>query len=170
MKPVFVTDLPRIYLPNSSISGRIWQEVNFSTKRWGFQFRPPSLKPILNHCCIAVIHIQPYTYTCRSKINNNDERTNFFRKIYLSQFIRNGCERVTKGLCLRGELETEQTATYWPSVPLSLAALLSRSAGLLIRGPRGSIALFWVLVLSTASYLQLDWLQTNWTCRWHRVI
>ena len=32
-------------------------------------------------------------------------------------------ERVAKGLCVRSELETEQTATYWPQVPLSLAAL-----------------------------------------------
>ena len=32
-----------------------------------------------------------YTYTCG---NNKDERTHFFRKIYLSHFIRNGCERV----------------------------------------------------------------------------
>ena len=62
--------------------------------------------------CIAVIHIQLYTYTCGNKINNNDEQTHFFRKIYLPHFIRNGCERVTKGLCVRGELETEQTATY----------------------------------------------------------
>ena len=87
--------------------------------------------------------------------HNNDERTHFFRKIYHSHFIRNGCERATKGLCVRGELETEQTATYWPPVPLSLAALLSRSAGLLNRGSWGPIALCWVLVLSTASYLQL---------------
>ena len=61
-------------------------------------------------------------------------------------------ERVAKGLCVRGELETGQTATYWPPVPLSLAALLSRSAGMLNRGP---IAHCWVLVLSTASYLKL---------------
>ena len=40
---------------------------------------------------------------------------------------------VAKELCVRGELETEQTATYRPPVPLSLAAL-SRSAGLLNRG------------------------------------
>ena len=45
-------------------------------------------------------------------INNNDERTHFFRKIYLTLYSRKGCERVTKGLCVRGELETEQTATY----------------------------------------------------------
>ena len=43
---------------------------------------------------IAVINMLLYTYTCRNKINNNDERTHFFRKIYLSHFIRNGCERV----------------------------------------------------------------------------
>ena len=56
-------------------------------------------------------------------------------------------EKVAKGLCVRGELETEQTATYWPPVPLSLAALLSRSAGLLNWGSWGPIALCWVLVL-----------------------
>ena len=110
-------------------------------------------------CCLAVIHIQLYAYTCGNIVNNNDERTQFFRKTYLSHFIRNGCKRVMKGLCVRGELETEQTATYWPPVPLPLAALLSHSAGLLNRGSWGSIALCWVLVLPTASYLQLDWLQ-----------
>ena len=73
-------------------------------------------------CCIAVIHIQLYTYTCGNKINNNDERTHFFRKIYLSLYSKGS----RKG-CVRGELETEQTATYWPKVPLSLAALLSYS-------------------------------------------
>ena len=82
-------------------------------------------------CCITITHIQLYTYTCGNKINNNDERTDFFRKIYLSHFIRNGCERVVKRSYVRDELETEQSATYWPPVPLSLAALLLRSAGLL---------------------------------------
>ena len=67
-------------------------------------------------------------------------------------------EMVAKGLCVKGELETEQTATYWPPVPLSLSALLFRSAGLLNQGSWGPIALCWVLVLSKASYLQL-WLQ-----------
>ena len=99
----------------------------------------------------TTIHI----YMRKYSQHNNDERTHFFRKIYLSNFIRNGCERVAKGLCVRGELETEQTATYWPPVPLSLVALLSRSAGLLNRGSWGPIALYWVLVLPTASYLQL---------------
>ena len=87
--------------------------------------------------------------------HNNDERTHFFRKTYLSHFIWNSCERVAKGLYVRGELETEQTATYWPPVLLSLAALLSRSAGLLKWGSWGPIALCGMLVLSTVSYLQL---------------
>ena len=60
-------------------------------------------------------------------------------------------EMVAKGLCVRSELETEQTATYGPTVPLSLATLPSRSAGLLSRGP-GPL---WELVLITASFLQL---------------
>ena len=47
-------------------------------------------------------------YMRKHSQHNNDERTQFFRKIYRSYFIRKGCERVTKGLCVRGELETEQ--------------------------------------------------------------
>ena len=62
-------------------------------------------------------------------------------------------------MVVRGELETEQTATYWPPVSFSLAALLSRSAGMLNRGSWGPIVLCWVMVLSNASYLQLTELQ-----------
>ena len=57
-----------------------------------------------NHVTYITIHI----YTWKHSQHNNDERTHFFRKIYFRHFIRNGCERVTKGLCVRGELETEQ--------------------------------------------------------------
>ena len=64
-------------------------------------------------------------------------------------------ERVAKGLCVRGKLETEQTATYWPQIPLSLAALLSHSAGLLNRGSWGPSPL-WELVLTSASFLQIS--------------
>ena len=46
-------------------------------------------------------------------------------------------ERLVKGLCVRGELEIEQTATYWPQVPLSLAALLSHSSDCSIGGSEG---------------------------------
>ena len=37
--------------------------------------------------------------------HNNDERTQFFRKIYLSLYSK----MVAKELCVRGELETEQS-------------------------------------------------------------
>ena len=50
-------------------------------------------------------HNQLYTYTCGNIVNKiMMNETQFFRKIYLSHFIRNG----TKGLCVRGVLETEQ--------------------------------------------------------------
>ena len=58
-------------------------------------------------------------------------------KIYLSHITWKGWEKVVKGLCVRGELETEQTATYWPQVPLTIATLLSHSAGLLNQGSWG---------------------------------
>ena len=109
-------------------------------------------------CRIVVIHIHLYTYTCGSKINNNDKRTHFLRKIYLSHFIRNGCERVLKSVmrerCV-GEMETEQTLTYWPPVTLSLAALLSRSAGLRNQGFWGLGAGSLFSILSPTNWLQL---------------
>ena len=43
-------------------------------------------------------HYVTYKDACSNKINNN-ERTHLFGIIYLSHFIRNGCERVTKGVC-----------------------------------------------------------------------
>ena len=92
-----------------------------------------------------------YKYICRNKINNYDERTHFFKKIYLSHFIQNGCERVMSERWV-GDLTN---CNIWPPVPLSLAALISRSAGLLNRGSWGPISLCWVLVLSAISYLQL---------------
>ena len=81
--------------------------------------------------------------------------------------IKRVCERVSKGLCVRVELETEQTATYWPRVPLSLAALLSHSARLLNRGSWGSkpSAGSWFSLPRTATRTPTNWLQL-----WHRVI
>ena len=102
-----------------------------------------------------------YTYIYGNIINNNDEWTHFFRKIYHLHFIRKCCKRVAKWLCVRGELETEQTSTYWPQVPLSLAALLSHSAGLLNReswGPKPSAG-SWFSLLQTATRTPTNWLQ-----------
>ena len=82
---------------------------------------------------------------------NNDERTHFFRKIYLSHFIRNGCERVIWERWI-GDWKNCNILTLSSFV---FRTLISRSVGLLNQGSRGPIALCWVLVLSTASYLQL---------------
>ena len=77
----------------------------------------------------------------------------------------------SKGLrkgCVRGELETEQTATYWPPVPLTIAALLSHSAGLLNRGswgPKPSVG-SWLSLPRTATRTPTALLQqTQVVCR-----
>ena len=114
-------------------------------------------------CCI-VTTIFNYTYIhaeTKSTIMTN-EHTSLEK--YTFHFIRKGCERVAQGLCVKGELKTEQTPTYWPQVPLTLAVLLSHSTGLLNRGPWGPNPL-----LGPGSlYSILS--STNWTCLWHRVI
>ena len=62
-------------------------------------------------------------------------------------------------MCER-ELETEQNCNILTSTLLAITAFLSRSPGLLNRGP-GAQPL-WVLVFSTASYHQLIWSPTDW--------
>ena len=51
-----------------------------------------------------------------------NEWTHFFIKIYLSHFI---LERVAKGYVWEVSWRWGQTATYWPTVLLTIAALLS---------------------------------------------
>ena len=46
-----------------------------------------------------------------------------------------------KGLCVRGSWRPNRTATYWPPTLLAITAFLSRSHGLLNRGPRGPTSL-----------------------------
>ena len=82
--------------------------------------------------------------------NHNDDTIKtsdtVLRKIYLSLYL--------KGLSVRGNWRPNRTATYW--LPLLWpSAFRSRSPGLLNRGP-GAQPL-WVLIFSTASYLQLVW-------------
>ena len=66
----------------------VWRELDW-TQIWTIGEQSThwiwSLSPWYNYT---------YTYTCGNIINNNDERTQFFRKIYLSHFI---LERVAKG-------------------------------------------------------------------------
>ena len=92
---------------------------------------------------------------------NNDERTQFFRKIYLSHFIRNGCERV---MCERwvGDWTKLQhidppSSSGYSSTSFSLGCSTGGSEG---RKPgAGSHA----GILSLKLWLQI---QTDWTsCR-----
>ena len=46
-------------------------------------------------CCIAVIHIQPYTYTRGNIVNTIMTKEHGSLEKYTSHFIRKGCERVT---------------------------------------------------------------------------
>ena len=65
-----------------------------------------------------------------------NERTSFEKYTSHTLFSK-GLRKGWCWFCARGQLETEQTATYWPQVLLAIAALLSHSAGLLNRGPEG---------------------------------
>ena len=87
--------------------------------------------------------------------NHNDDTIKtsdtVIRKIYLSLYL--------KGLCVRGSWRPNRTATYW--LPLLwpqqrfFPVLLGFSTGGLGAQP------LWVLVFSTASYLQLVWSPTG---------
>ena len=98
-------------------------------------------------------------------VNNNDERTHFFRKIYLSHFI---LERVAKGLCVRGELETEQTATYWLQVPLYYSSTSSSFCWAAQPGPWGPKPSVWRWLSLRHLVPNCDWnsncdCNSNWT-------
>ena len=87
--------------------------------------------------------------------HNNDERQHYFRKIYPSHFIRKGCERV---ICERWVRDWTNCNILTPSSfvfsSTSLSFCWAAQSGVL-----RTHALCWVLFFSTASYLQLDWLQ-----------
>ena len=74
------------------------------------------------------------------------------RKIYLSLY--------SKGLCVRGSWRPNRTATYWPPLLWPSVLCLSRSPGLLNRGPTGPLC--WALAFSTASCHQRVW-SPNWS-------
>ena len=91
-----------------------------------------------------------------------NERTHFFIKIYLTLYSWKGCKRVDVGYVWEVSWRQRETATYWPQVPLTIAALLPHSAGLLNQGHWGPKPLCLELVLTPqVSYLQLE-LNWNW--------
>ena len=111
---------------------------------------------ILHSCnTYTAIHI----YMRKHSQHNNDEQTRFFRKIYLSPYSKG----LRKGYVWEVSWRLNKTATYWLLALLAIAALLSHYAGLFKRGgvTEGCKPSVWELVLSTASYLQLQQLTPN---------
>ena len=91
--------------------------------------------------------------------HNKDERTQFFRKIYLSLYSK-GFERVTIGImCERRVGNWTELQHIDPPTLLAIAAFLSHSPVMLMRGPEGlevwGPSLCWDMVLIPASSLQL---------------
>ena len=79
-------------------------------------------------------------------------------------------EMVAKGLCVRGELETEQTATYWLS---SSFVFSSTSFSFCWAAQSGVLKVHSPLLGAGSLYsiLSPTWLTpTNWTCLSHRII
>ena len=89
--------------------------------------------------------------------------TQFFRKIHfhtLFEMVRKSYERV---IVWEVSWRLNKTATYWPLALLAIKELLSRSPGLLNRGPWGP-SLCWYLVLTprTATTDSKLWSPTHW--------
>ena len=105
-------------------------------------------------------HDQLYKHICRCMQNHNDDTIKtsdtVLRKIYHSLYL--------KGLCVRGSWRPNRTAAYWPPTLLAITAFLSRSLGVLKRGPGGPASLgagFLYRILSP-THLIPNWL--NFLC------
>ena len=102
-----------------------------------------------------------------------NERTHFFIKIYISNTL---FERVDVGCVWELSWRRVQTATYWPKVLLTMAALLPRPGWAaqpwVTEGRKSSVCKLILTLAScppTDSNCDLNW--TDWFCRlWHLVI
>ena len=87
--------------------------------------------------------------------HNKDERTQFFWKIYLSLYSK-GFEMVTKGIiCERWVGDWTELQHIDLRTLLTTAAFLSRSPGLLNRGPGG--------LASAGTWFSFQHLSSNWS-------
>ena len=84
-----------------------------------------------------------------------------------SKWLQKGYERVDVGCVWEVSWKREQAVIFWPQVPLTIAAFLSHSAGLLNRGSlRATSPQSCKLILTLASYLQLE-LQLELQLAWN---
>ena len=125
----------------------------------------PYKNSVANSVGLLYSHNQLYIHICMQKHiqHNKDEWTQFFSKKYTSHFN----ERVRKGYeghhCVRGELETEQNCNILTPTLMAITAILSRSPGLLNRGPGGPA--------SAGTWFSFQHLLSNWLeIPVHRVI
>ena len=113
-----------------------------------------------NMCCIAVI--QRYTYTYGNIVNTimMNENTSF-EKYTSHTLFEMVAKRLQKGYVWEVSWRLNKLQHIDPQIPLSLAALLSRSAGLLrAHSPLLGAGSLYSILSPT------NWLQTNWTsCR-----
>ena len=99
--------------------------------------------------------MQLYTCTdaCRNIFNTIRMSRHSSLEKYTSHFIQKAYERF---YCVRGELETKQNCNILtPSTLLAITAFLSRSPGLLNRGPGGSA--------SAGTWFSFQHLLSNWS-------
>ena len=113
---------------------RLWYD---STWDW-----TPLSRTIGEHSTHKANESVTYTYICGNICNNNiqtsmNEWTHFLQNYTSHTLFAKGLRKGWCWVCVRGELETEQTTTYWTQVFLTIAALLPHSTGLLNRGPEG---------------------------------
>ena len=97
-----------------------------------------------------------HTQTYMTRFN---ERTNtlLYKNIPFTLYFQKGCERVDVGYVWEVSWRRRETATYWPQVPLTIAAPLPYSAGLLNIGSPGPKPSVW-------SWFSFRHLISNWNC------
>ena len=125
--------------------------------------------------------VYSYTYRCKQKhIDDFNERTNtlLYKNIPLTYSSRKGCERVDVGCVWEVSWSREQTATHWPKVPLTIAAVLSHSSWAVqpgvtegqspLSGAGFSLrASYLQLRLKLECQLQLEPTASNWLCNFN---
>ena len=94
----------------------------------------------------------------------NEMNMLFYKNIPLTLYSRKGCERVNVGYVWEVIWRRRETATYWPQVLLTIAALFPHSAGLLNWGHRGPKHSVWSwFSLRRYSISNCDWSSnSNW--------
>ena len=134
--------------PYQSILRNLRCSVNCFDSQWVGSFWYMLFCHLLIHAEIYIYMLDTYwrNELIRRKDNDKDAERLIYKNIYLSLYCK-GPKRVTQGLHVRGELETEHnwnilTPKLWPS-----ALCLSRSSGLLNRSPGVRSAGCWLSLL-----------------------